>query len=144
MPDPRRRALLARVHIAKKALCLHQEDYEAILKGFKAESAAELSIEQLDKLDRYMRRLGWKPRGRVMPPRQDDEANKAAARAEALRERARKLAAQLDNGEARLAGLVRRVCGVERIEWCRDASKLKKLLAILGAWINQKKKGGVA
>ena len=57
-----RRGLLAKVHIAKKEMGLNSGEYEAILKGFKVESAKDLSIPQLERMVKYLKYLGCKPR----------------------------------------------------------------------------------
>ncbi|HOK59218.1 MAG TPA: hypothetical protein PL047_09445, partial [Methanothrix sp.] len=56
-----RRGLLAKIHIAKKDLGLSQDEYELILTGFKVASAAELTIPQLERLVKYLKKLGWRP-----------------------------------------------------------------------------------
>ena len=48
-----------------------------------------------------------------------------------LREKALWIAESLERGEKRLKGLVEKICGVERLEWCHDVKKLKGLLAAL-------------
>jgi len=121
-----RRGLLAMVHIAKKDLMLRDDEYEMILSGFKVASSGELNIPQLERLVKYLKRLGWKPvRSRRKKPAP------AAARLAALRERCVEVAKTLDNGEKRLAGLAAKICGFASLTWCREAAKLKRLLAVL-------------
>jgi hypothetical protein len=51
---------LAKVHIAKKALCLDGESYRAILHRVTGhESARDIMPDQLPDLQREFRRLGW-------------------------------------------------------------------------------------
>jgi hypothetical protein len=51
---------LAKLHIAKKALCLGDDDYRDILERITgARSARDVSPEQLPALQRELRRLGW-------------------------------------------------------------------------------------
>jgi phage gp16-like protein len=126
--EAQRRGLLAMVHIAKKDLGLNEGEYEMILRGFKAASSGELAIPQLERLVKYLQRLGWKPvRSRVKKRPADADARPAA-----LRERCVEIAKTLDNGEKRLAGLAGKICGVATLAWCRDAAKLERLLAVLG------------
>lgn len=123
-----RRGLLAMVHIAKKDLCLRDDEYEMILKGFRAASAGELTIPQLERLVKYLTKLGWKPiRGLKRRTGGDAEL-----RLDALRRRCVEVARAIDNGEKRLAGLAVKICGVSSLTWCRDAAKLERLLAVLG------------
>jgi len=57
------RALLAKVHIAKKDLALADENYRAILVRITGRSSsAECSERQLEQLLAEFARLGWKPK----------------------------------------------------------------------------------
>jgi hypothetical protein len=51
---------LAKIHIAKKALCLGDDDYRDILERITGKrSARDVAPEQLQALQRELRRLGW-------------------------------------------------------------------------------------
>ena len=50
----------------------------------------------------------------------------------ALKERVRVLSLGILNGEKRLPGLVKKICGVDSLAWCQDADKLERLLAAIG------------
>lgn len=112
-----RRALLAKVHIAKKNLCLPDDEYRSILERFGKESAGKLTVAQLEELVKYFIFLGWK--------------SAPNAQIAALQERVTEFIAGMKNGNARMTPLIKRVCGADRIEWCRDTAKLKRLLTIL-------------
>jgi phage gp16-like protein len=117
-----RHGLLAKVHIALNDLDIPDEDYRDILeKDFGVRSAAALSINELQDLVAFFKSKGWK-----------GKPGKSASQALAFRTRAEKMALEIENGEKRLKGLVRKICGVERLEWCRDLETLKALLAALG------------
>ena len=121
-----RKTLLAKVHIAKKELALPDGDYRAILEyEFNKRSAADLTILELEYLVDYFRSHGWQPRPGA------DPRLVTVNQLEALRVRARAIAAQIENGERRLRGLTWSQCGVEDIRWCRSAKLLKRLLAAL-------------
>jgi phage gp16-like protein len=61
--DPRR-AVLAKVHIAKKEMRLVDADYRAILLRVTGQnSSAKCSEQQLVQLLEEFKRLGWKPKG---------------------------------------------------------------------------------
>lgn len=130
-----RRGLLAMVHIAKKDLGLNEGEYEMILRGFKVASSGELNIPQLERLVKYLKKLGWKPvrRRRAKHRGNDDEMRLAA-----LRQRCVDVALGRGDlkfvpiGAKRLAGLAEKICGVSNLTWCRDAAKLSRLLAVLG------------
>lgn len=57
------RALLAKVHIAKKELALPEESYRAILVRMTGrESSKDCTEGQLERLLAEFRRLGWQPK----------------------------------------------------------------------------------
>jgi len=116
----KRRKLLAQVHIGKKQLGLSDSQYSACLSGFKKESARDMTDRQLARLIAYFRHLGWKPKP------------SESARLTALRKRIEAAAMQIPNGKNRLPGLTRSICGTDRLEWCRDEGKLKRLLVVIG------------
>lgn len=133
-----RRGLLAMVHIAKQQMGLNSGEYEMILRGFKVASSAELTILQLERLVKYLKKLGWKPVKRrikspLRPPLQrGDGGDINPCRLDALRRRCVEVAWEIENGQKRLAGLAEKICGVASLTWCHDAKKLERLLAVLG------------
>ena len=125
-----RRGLLAKIHIAKKQLGLTQDQYEAILSGYKVESAKDLSMQQLESCVKYLKYLGWRPyRVRKRAP--------VERRITALQDRCRELAGQTEDGERRLAGLIKSKAGVDALEWLRDTAKLKQILVIMEKYRSQ-------
>jgi hypothetical protein len=61
--DPRR-AMLAKVHIARKEMSLADDDYRAILARVAGQSSSALcSAAQLARVLEEFKRLGWKPKG---------------------------------------------------------------------------------
>jgi len=132
--DPQRRGLLAKIHIAYQQQNLTDEDYWGILerefgehsrKGLTSKEIAKgkrtakyLSILELQYLVDYFVQHGWKARVR-------------GQQVEKLRERATDIAGEIANGERRLKGLAKKILGVDRLEWCRDPARLKRLLAVL-------------
>lgn len=57
------RAVLAKIHIAKKELGLDDEAYRDVLKRVTGKrSSRDLNDYQLDQLFREFKRLGWKPK----------------------------------------------------------------------------------
>lgn len=123
-----RRGLLALVHIAKKQLGLTEDEYLGALSGFGVASAGALSVPELEGLVEYFKSVGFK---RLKVKGKGLKAGQAAA----LRARIRDEAGKLENGEARLEGLVRKTCGVDRLEWVRDPSKLKRVLRTITAFL---------
>jgi phage gp16-like protein len=127
-----RNGLLAKVHVAKKQLGLSDDQYEAVLRGFEVASARDMTIPQLEQLVKYFRRLGFRPiKARWLKPPEKRKYH-GDGQVIALWKRAREIAADIDGGTARLQGLVKKICGVEILEWCRDEDKLERLLKVLG------------
>jgi phage gp16-like protein len=130
-----RRGLLAKIHIAKKELGLTPDQYEAVLSGFKVESARDLTIPQLESMVKYLKYLGWRPyRRRKRQP--------VEKRITALQDRCRELAGQIENGSKRLAGLVKSKGDVDTLEWLRDTAKLKQILVIMEKYKKQQQEEG--
>ena len=118
--ERQRRALLAKVHIAKAQLGLDDGVYHYILQNeYGVESSAALSIRELMNLVQRFESRGFKPRAQ------------REHQVEALKERIGQelLVSQLN--EKRLRGLVKKICGVDELRWVRDPGKLKRLLAVL-------------
>jgi len=126
-PDPQRNGLLAKIHIAAKDLGFDDVTYRDLLAGrYGVESAADLEVPLLEDLVEYFQQLGWKAKkGRSRKP-------DARSQIDALRQKARRIAADMENGEKRLRGLCEKICGVEDLQWCHDAGKLRRLMAALG------------
>jgi phage gp16-like protein len=58
-----RKAMLAKLHLARKELALTEESYRDILRRITSQaSAAALTDRQLDQVLAEFQRLGWKPR----------------------------------------------------------------------------------
>lgn len=126
-----RNGLLAVVHIAKDQLGLPDHLYREVLKNYGVSSAAALSVPELENLVEHFELRGFvKKRGAR------SREQRAKGQVEALRERITDMAGTLENGEERLKGLVEKVAGVERLEWCRDVGQLKRILKIIGEFRN--------
>jgi len=116
-----RNALLAKVHIAKKE-ALHDDDalYRGILRDeFGVASAADLNNRELEQLVNRFESRGWQP------------ASGSRTQVEALKERIGQELLHSLFTERRLRGLVRKICGVDDLRFCRDAGRLKRLLAAI-------------
>lgn len=128
----RRRALLAKVHIAAKELGISPADYRAHLMGeFGVPSASSLSIGDMERLLEHFVGLGWQPEGRNQV-RAALAAMRRRKQIFALQARVRETFSQLeDRNERRLKGLCEKICGTDDLPSCRDPGKLKKILAVL-------------
>lgn len=127
-----RRGLLAKVHIAKKELGLLDDDYRDILgREFGVTSSAALADRELENLVSYFKSKGWKNR------KPEDRGKKSAAQVAALKERIGQEVLHSEMTADRMRGLVRKFCGVDDLQWCGDAVRLKKLLAVIGNMLDR-------
>ncbi|MFQ3665563.1 MAG: regulatory protein GemA [Sphingomonadaceae bacterium] len=132
--DPRRRACLAKVHLARKELRLSEDDYRTIVERATGKrSAGDLEIEGLEHLLREFERLGWQPGPGGHKPQPARAADHPAARkARALWISLQQLGA-IDNGsEAALEAFARRQLGCARLQWA-DQAQVYKLTEALKA-----------
>jgi len=127
-----RNGLLAIVHIAKKDLGIDDDLYRDILGQWGVRSSAALSIPELEELVNHFSRCGFRVIGRGHGAK--GIGKKKPSQADALRERIRQEAADMKNGDLRLAGIVKSKAGVEKLEWIRDVGKLKQILKCLAVF----------
>ena len=134
-----RNGLLAIVHIAKKDLGLDDAEYMETLGVYGVSSAGAMSVPELEDLVDYFGSLGFKKKavGQAFQP-----ADKGRQRmAQALHARIWEEALGLDNGEKRLAGLVKKIANVDNLRFCRNVAKLKQILKIVCVMREKEKEG---
>lgn len=136
--DTTRRADLAKIHLAKKELCLSEEDYAAVIsrisKG-RTQSAGELDARERGKVLAHFKRCGWQPKHSRKPAQpysrpvtaDSPEARKARALWLFLHE----LGEVRDPSERALGHYAKRVLKVDALQWSRD---LWKLIESLKDW----------
>lgn len=139
-------ANLAKIHIAKKELELTDETYRDILRlRFKVESSAKLNDRQCFVLLNEFKRRGWKPRHANKSPKppqsralsQDAMARKARALWLDLHE----MGIVRDPGESALGAYVKRITGVEALQWL-SVEQLTKVIESLKKWLKRAKGPG--
>ena len=135
---PRRRALLARLHIARKELALDEDTYRAALQRIAgASSARDLSDEAIERVLAEFRRRGWRPgkaRGgrsarrarRWRPPAKHAHQRKVWALWGELKRRG----VWRDPNPASLVKFVRRLTGVDDPDWLTPAQSNKVIEAL--------------
>lgn len=140
--DEARRALLAKVHIARKQLGLTEDEYRSILDArFSAESSGELDVRALQDLVAYFKSLGWKPgRGHNTRARQQAphtlEHDETGQGRERYMGKIEALLADLGRVEGRFvpwayaAGILKRQTGLERLEYA-SPGQLQAIIAVL-------------
>ncbi len=126
--DAMRKALLAKVHIARAQLCILEDDYRDIIEAHAPgkRSSRQLNINQLKNVIRYFESKGFKAQGAGRKAQGGYQITALKIRAKGLLDKA--LAEGLVNSAS---GLVKKICGVDELNWCKDAGKLKRLLAVL-------------
>src|SRR5258708_5531237 len=121
--DLYRNADLAAIHVGKKDLGLDDETYRAMLSNLthgRIISAADATADERRTIIEHLRKLGFKK----IPPRPADNAQDRMIRA--LHLDCVKSGALRDRSERAFRKLVKRVTGVERLEWmtAEDANKV--------------------
>jgi len=133
--DQMRKAELAQIHIAKTQLGLAEDEYRALLLQVTGKtSSKDLTWQGRKALLVHFKKIGFQVKsnkaGRAAPIVAKDKASLM-----------KKIEAQL--AEAKLPwayadGMAKRICKVDRIEWC-EAEHLVKIIAALN--IDAKRKG---
>ena len=128
-----RRAMLAKVHIAKKALGLDEDSYRAVIErvsGGRATSSGALSLSQLDALLARFKDLGWKP---AAPTARGRTRDRQSAKVRALWLALAEAGVVRDRSEAALRAYCRRQVGVEDLRFA-DSEQKSALIEALKGW----------
>lgn len=140
---PHRRALLAKVHLAKKDLALSDDDYRSILLEVAGtNSAAKCSDGDLVAVVERFKSRGWKPaqpKGRSATARAPAD-HRPAAKARALWISLHHLGAVADPSEAALESFARRQLGCPRLQWADQGMMFRlieaeKAIAERNGWV---------
>lgn len=131
------RALLAKIHIAKKQLGLDDETYRAILArvGDGKTSSRDLTIAQMDAVLREFTGKGWAP---TPPKSKGKQGRKLATGSEVEKIRAlwlwmHQLGIVRDPSESALAAYARRMAGIDDLHWA-DGGRCYRLIETLKKW----------
>ena len=131
-----RRAMLAKVHIAKKDLALTDESYADTLERITGKrSAADCDDPALDRVLAEFVRLGWKPKHKRGRRRKEaaPAVRPRVAKIRALWRALHNLGEVVDPSDAALSAFVRRQTDLEALEWMTSALAYKVIEA-LKAW----------
>ena len=140
--SPRRRALLAQLHIAQKELGLDEETYRAALQTIAgAPSARDLSDDAIERVLAEFRRRGWRP-GKAGGDRSARRSRRWRPRAKyahcrkvwALWGELKRRGVWRDPNPASLVKFVRRLTGVDDPDWLTpdQANKVIEALKDIG------------
>jgi phage gp16-like protein len=142
-PNPAARAMIAKLHIARKDLGLSEDDYRAVLlRETGKRSAGDMTLAELDKALSAFTAQGWKAKagrtvvtfgggkriGRTAAAADHPSARKARAMWISLWN----LGAVRNSSETALETFAARQLGVERMQWA-DQAKCYKLIEALKA-----------
>lgn len=131
MPPKTRQRLLALIHIAKKQLCLREEDYRTLLGSVTGKtSAGEMTLSELNAVIQTFEGMGFKVRGegRVkgegvkgkgkLSPRTRDKAVKTPAdKVRALWIQCYQAGVVRSRWDEAINQFCKTACGVDRVEW---------------------------
>ena len=128
MNPEHRRAMIAKIKIAQKALAMNDDSYRALLTRVTGKgSAAALEKREMEAVLREMQRLGWKP---VNPqgtrPRVASEKDRTIAKIGAILK-------ELNLSWNYAHGMAKAMFARERVEWL-DAVELHKLMQALAVY----------
>lgn len=129
-PDPRRRRDLAMIHMARVRLGLDEDLYRTLLRDmFGVESSADLDAARRERLIAWFRSHGWADgRRRADRPRWfktiDDPMKGRMSR------KIWALLADAGRGDAYIDALVKRMFGIDRLEFC-SPDQLYKVISAL-------------
>lgn len=127
-PDPRRRGMIAKVHVAKKALGLIDDDYRAIILDVASvTSAADCTNAQLEELLKRFAARGFTATAKAgaKPARPRPADHQVARKARAMWISLHHLCAIDDPSERALEAFAARQLGVERLQWANQAQGYK-------------------
>lgn len=139
-PEDRRRADLAKIHVAKKELGLSEDNYRALLQSLcGVKSAKDLDFMGRQKLLIKLQSLGWKPAPAPGKPGRKPwkpEAGSQGSKILALwLELKRKGKLHTPTDEA-LFDFVKDMTGVERPDWL-TAAQANDVIEGLKAWLER-------
>lgn len=131
-PNPARRALIAKVQIARKEIGLIEDDYRRILVDVTGHaSLTELTEAQLVRVIERFKQRGWKPKvaaGKAPKARPADHP--MAKKARALWISLYQLGAIKNPSEQAFEAFAHRRLGVDRLQWADQAMGYKLIEAL--------------
>lgn len=125
---PARRAMLAKVHLAKKQLGLNESDYRAVLERVSGvASCSAMSDAALHDVIAEFQRLGWKA---IVPAAKRGADHPAAKKARALWICLHQLGVVRNPSERALEAFAQRQLGCDRLQWADQALTYKLIEAL--------------
>ena len=129
---PRAR-LVKLIHVAKRELRMDEPTYRAmLLASGGAQSTAHMAAPALERVLAHLKRSGFKVRVPAAPSRPLDTRTQAR-KVRALWLMLHALGVVRDPSEAALAAYVKRIAGIDALQWAREA-QLHQLIETLKRW----------
>ncbi|PAK13966.1 MULTISPECIES: gp16 family protein [Burkholderia cepacia complex] len=130
-----RQRLIRLIHVAKRDLVMADDSYRSVLRQIgKKESAADLTIPELERVLEHLKRCGFKVRSNKQSrSRADDDQSKM------IRGLWIDLAGRgvvQNSSEEALAAFVKRMTGIDALEWLSSA-QASRVIEHLKKWRNR-------
>lgn len=144
--SPKKKALLAKVHIAKKDLCLDDGTYRDLLTRVTGkDSASKMLISELEAVIFEFGNRGWKPKPTVNSAKKHGKKPRVADSApnrQASMDKIGAILADMSLPWAYAHSTARNMFGKEKLDFCDDLelSKVKQALAVYQYRQNKKVK----
>lgn len=138
--DEKRMRLIRLIHVARRDLALDEETYRAMLEGVTGKtSSADMNNHELNRVLEHMKRKGFK----VRPAASAAPSRALAQFPQALKIRAlwrflHQLGAVRNPSEAALAAYVKRLTGVDALQWI-TGEQAARIIETLKKWAERVK-----
>ncbi len=138
------RAMIAKIHIAKKEMGLDDASYRNVLKAATGkESSKDLSERELERVLGKFKELGWKPKVAATSQGAYRSSRSAKPNIRLIHELWNGLEIRGAVSAAGLGAFVKRQTGVDNVEWL-DTTQANKVIEGLKAWLGRVKRGAKA
>ncbi|KVO25383.1 hypothetical protein WJ74_30215 [Burkholderia ubonensis] len=130
-----RQRLIRLIHVAKRDLAMADDSYRGVLRQIgKKESAADLTIPELEKVLEHLKRCGFKVRSNKQSRGRADDDQSKMIRGLWI-ELAERGVVQNRSEEA-LAAFVKRMTGIDALDWLSSA-QASRVIEHLKKWRNR-------
>lgn len=136
--EQRRQWLIQVIHVGKSKLSMDDDTYRTILQRIgKKSSAADLTVPELERVLEHLKRSGFKMRSKKKTP-QEKPSRPLAQDLESKKIRAlwlflHDLGAVKNPSEAALAAYVKRIAGVDALQWI-NGHQAERLIETMKKW----------
>ena len=138
---PKKKALLAKIHIAKKDLCLDDGTYRDVLRRVTGkDSSSKMLISELERVIYEFGNLGWKPSAAAKPKHgKKPTVSTAMPSRQAIMNKIEAILADMGLHWNYAHGIARGMHEKEKLEFCTD-DELHKVMQGLAVYQNRQRK----